>query len=297
MPDTTNITGAGVINLASKYEKKVQERFTIASKTEASTGHDYNFVGVKTVQIPIIDVAEMNDYTRVGSNRYGTPKELGDTLQELTLNKDRSFTFTIDKGNAVQQFNIKNANRALRRQIDEVVIPEIDTYRLLKWATGNGLSAGNAVLSSNDGTLTELNIVSKIFEASAKMNDEKVPVGGRTLFIPELTFVKFRLADVVMAADGIAAGNIQNGYRGDIDGMRVVTVPSSLWPTGGYNFIIKLKGATVDPVQLREYKIHTDPPGINGALVEGRIIYDSFVLDTEAKGIFVSRTTTTGGTG
>lgn len=295
MPDTTNITGAGVINLASKYDKKVQERFTIASKTEASTGHDYNFVGVKTVQIPIIDVAEMNDYTRVGTNRYGTPKELGDTLQELTLNKDRSFTFTIDKGNAVQQFNIKNANRALRRQIDEVVIPEIDAYRLTKWATGNGLSTGSSVLSSNDGTLTELNIVSKIFEASATMSDNKVPVGGRTLFIPELTFVKFRLADVVMAADGIAKDNIQNGYRGDIDGMRVVTVPSSLWPTG-YNFIIKLKGATVDPVQLREYKIHTDPPGINGALVEGRIIYDSFVLDTKAKGIFVSRTATgTGG--
>jgi len=123
------------------------------------------------------------------------------------------------------------------------------------------------------------------------MSDEKVPVAGRTLFIPELTFVKFRLADVVMAADGIATGNIQNGYRGNIDGMRVVTVPASLWPTG-YNFIIKLKSATVDPVQLREYKIHTNPPGINGNLVEGRVIYDSFVLDTKAKGIFASKTAT-----
>lgn len=294
--DTTNITGAGYVNLASKYDKKVQERFTLASKTDAATGHDYDFVGVKTVQIPIIDTASMNDYSRVGSNRYGTPKELGDALQELTLSKDRSFTFTIDKGNAVQQYNIKNANRSLRRQIDEVVIPEIDAYRLLKWATGNGLSDGVSILSSNDGTLTKANIVEKIFEASATMSDNKVPVAGRTLFIPEMMFVKFRLADVVMAADGINAQNIQNGYRGDIDGMRVVTVPSSLWPEG-YNFIIKLKGATVDPVQLKEYKIHDNPPGINGNLIEGRVIYDAFVLDTKAKGVFVSTTSAGGATG
>ena len=296
MADTTNITGAGVINLAKKYDQKVQERFTLMSKTDAATGQDYNFVGVQTVQIPIIDTAEMHDYSRVGSNRYGTPKELGDALQELTIAKDRSFTYTVDKGNAVQQYNIKNANRSLRRQIDEVVIPEIDAYRLLKWATGNGLSDGVSILSSNDGTLTKANIVEAIFEGSATMTDNKVPVAGRTLFIPELVFVKFRLADVVMGADAINAQNIQQGYRGMIDGMRVVTIPSSLWPEG-YNFMIKLKGATADPVQLKDYKIHDNPPGVSGNLIEGRVIYDAFVLDTKAKGIYVSTTSAGGATG
>ena len=290
--DTTHITGAGYVNLAEKFDPKVQERFKLASRTEASVGNEYSFVGVKTVQVPIIDVAEMNDYVRYGSNRYGTPKELGDALQELTISKDRSFTYTIDKGNAVQQYNIKNANRSLRRQIDEVVIPEIDTYRLGSWAAGKGLSAGNSIQSSYDGTLTKSNILEKIFTAGAKMNDEKVPAVGRTLYIPEMTFVKFRLADVVMGVDAIAKENIQNGYRGMIDGMRVVTVPSSIWPkvdnADVYNFIIHTKGATVDPMQLREYKIHDNPPGINGNLVEGRVIYDSFVLDTKAKAIFVS---------
>ena len=28
------------------------------------------------------------------------------------------------------------------------------------------------------------------------------------------------------------------------------------------------------PVKLDEYKIHQDPPGISGELVEGRIVYD-----------------------
>ena len=46
-----------------------------------------------------VPTAAMNDYTKEGSNRYGTPKELENTVQELTMNQDRSFTFTIDRGN------------------------------------------------------------------------------------------------------------------------------------------------------------------------------------------------------
>ena len=44
--------------------------------------------------------------------------------------------------------------------------------------------------------------------------------------------------------------------------------------------------ATVAPTKLEDYKVHEDPPGISGALVEGRINYDAFVLDNKAKGIY-----------
>ena len=37
------------INLAEKYSQKVQERFTIGSKTDRYCGHDYEFTGVKTI--------------------------------------------------------------------------------------------------------------------------------------------------------------------------------------------------------------------------------------------------------
>ena len=209
----------------------------------------------------------------------------------MQLTKDRSFAFTIEKGNAKQQFNIKQANACLKREIDEVITPEIDTYRMAKWVAGNGLSGGVSVLSSNDGVLTKSTIVEAIFIASATMSDEKVPKTGRTLFIPELTFVKFQMADVVMGgSDSLTAENVRRGYRGTIDGMDVVTVPSSIFPEN-INFFIKLKGATVDAMQLKDYRIHKDPPGISGDLVEGRYIYDSFVLDTKAKGIYVSSTT------
>lgn len=276
------------INLADKYAKKVAERFSLGSKTDAYAGHDYEFAGVKTIKIYSIDTVAMTDYTRSGTARFGAMTELGDTVQELTLAKDRGFTFSIDAGNASEQFNIKQANAALKRQIDEVVTPEVDAYRLNAWATGNGLTTGE-ILTTTDGELDADNIAEAIFTANAKMSDEKVPLNGRTLFIPELTFVKFKLSSIVMGADGIAAENLRRGYKGTIDGTAVVTVPSSLFPAG-VNFLLKHKGATVDPMKLKNYRVHKNPMGVDGDVVEGRIIYDSFVLDTKAKAILVSKT-------
>ena len=280
------------INLAEKYAKKVQERFSLGSLTDRYVGKDYDFDGVNKITIYKIDTVATTNYTRSGTARFGSLTELGDTVQTMTLTQDKAFTFSIDAGNKAQQFNIKQANACLKREIDEVITPEIDTYRMLKWTSGNGLSTGFSVLSSNDGVVTKTNILEKIFEAGAKMSDEKVPKVGRTLFIPELTFVKFKLSDVVTgSSDTLTTENVRRGYRGQIDGMDVVTVPSSIFPAN-INFFIKLKGATVDAMQLKNYRVHKNPMGVDGDVVEGRYIYDSFVLDTKAKGIYVSKTAT-----
>lgn len=276
------------INLATKYEPKVAERFSLASKTDKYVGKDYDFVGVKTIKIWSVDTVEMTDYTRSGASRFGELTELGDTVQELTLAKDRAFTFSIDAGNASEQFNIKQANAALKRQIDEVITPEIDAYRLNAWATGKGLSGDHAVLTATL-SLTKSNILEAIFNASAAMSNEKVPAAGRTIFIPELTYVKFKLSDVVTGgSDTLTTENVRRGYKGTLDGMDVVTVPDSYMPSG-VNFIIRYKGATVDPMKLKNYRVHKNPMGVDGDVVEGRIIYDSFVLNTKAKGIFVHK--------
>lgn len=277
------------INLASKYEKKVAERFSLGSKTDKYCGHDYEFTGVKTIKVYSIDTVPTTDYTRSGNARFGELTELGDTTQELTLSQDKAFTFSIDAGNASEQFNVKQANACLKRQIDEVITPEIDAYRLAKWVAGNGLTGSNAVLSKVDGTLDKTTIVDAIFTANATMSDNKVPMNNRVLFIPELTFVQFKLSDVVMGADGVAAENLRRGYKGTIDGVDVVTVPASMFPAG-CNFVLKYKGATVDVMKLKNYRVHKNPMGVDGDVVEGRYIYDSFVLDSKCKGIYVSKT-------
>ena len=54
----------------------------------------------------------------------------------MTIAKDRSFTFTIDRKSYDDTMMTMEAGRALRRQIDEVVIPEVDTYRIGKLVSG-----------------------------------------------------------------------------------------------------------------------------------------------------------------
>ena len=45
------------------------------------------------------------------------------------------------------------------------------------------------------------------------------------------------------------------------------------------------------PLKLQDYRIHSDPPGISGSLVEGRVVYDAFVLQNKAKAIYYQATT------
>lgn len=283
------------INLITEYQKKIAERFTLGSLTDEAAGHDYDFAGAKTIEVLSVDTVETVDYTRSGTARYGDVTELGDTKQTLTLAVDKGFTFSIDAGNASEQYNVKQANRCLKREWDEVCTPEIDAYRLSAWANGKGLSSGKSILSASGETLTRENIVESIFTGSARMSDKKVPRKNRYLFIPELTFVRFQLADVVLGGGQLNKEAVEKGFRGTIDGMKVITVPSSLWPslTGGsatLNFIIKYKGSTVDPMKLKNLRVQKNPMGIDGDVVEGRYIYDSFVKDASCDGIFISTT-------
>ena len=60
-----------------------------------------------------IPTVPLNNYTRKGTSRYGTPDELQDDVDTYQLKTDKSFTYTIDKGNQQDQFNIKDAGRSL----------------------------------------------------------------------------------------------------------------------------------------------------------------------------------------
>jgi len=280
----------GTINVASLYEKKLEERFSIGSKTNAFAGKKYDFIGAKSIEIITADRVDLVDYTRSGQNRFGTIYELGDTKQTLTMTRDRAFTFSIDKANASDQFNIKQANARLKDHWDNVVTPEVDKWRLAKWAAGNGLTTGNTILTNaTPAALSKDNILGAIFDASAAMSDELVPVTNRVLFIGERDFVKFKLADQVVGGAQLNKQAIAQGYKGTIDGIQIVTVPSSYMPakTG---FIMKWKGATVDPIKLKTLRVQRTPLGIDGDVVEGHIYYDAFVLDAKCKGVYAYKT-------
>lgn len=269
------------INLAEAFSKKVAEAFKQDSLTDSATGHDYSFSGTRTVRVWSVDTVPLVDYQRTGSNRYGTPVELGDTVQEMTMRDEKSWTFTIDKGNQSDQYNIKGATRAAKRQIEQQVIPYVDKYRFREWCTNAGIIEGLSAAP------TKGDIVDAIFDAGAAMSDRLVPWSNRTLYIPNEYFKLLALSDQFISIEALGKKSVSKGEVGEIDNMVVKRVPASYLPAGVY-FLVKYKGSTVDPVKLNDMKIHQDPPGIGGNLLEGRIYHDSFVLGTKADGLYVA---------
>ena len=94
-------------NYAEKYSSKVDERFSLASLTNAAISNDYDFVGVNAVNVYSIPTVALGDYTMSGTSRYGTATELNDTVQTLTLTQDKAFTFTLDKRNQEDSANAR----------------------------------------------------------------------------------------------------------------------------------------------------------------------------------------------
>ena len=272
------------INYATKYHSKVAERFKKGSITNAAAGNEYSFVGAKTIVISSVDVVPLNDFDReAGSNRFGAVTNLGDTKQEMQMTQDKSFVFAIDAGDNSDQAIDKAAGKALRRQIDEVVNPHVDKYRLGKWSEG-----GMTVMSGSTSALTKSTILSAIIKAGGEMSNALVPEGGRTLYIPIRNYQLLVQADAVVSISdaGMAADAVEKGVVGMINGNKVVPVPDGWFPEG-VEFMVKHKGCTVDPVKLANYYIRRDAQGFDGPVVEGRIYFDSFVIEAKKAGIAV----------
>lgn len=267
-------------NLATKYSNKVDERFTKVSQAMMALNNDYEFTGAETVKVYSIPVVPMTDYKRTGANRYGVPDDLQRNVQTLTVKRDRAFTFIIDKGDKVQSQMVMDAGKALSRQVNEVWVPEFDAYvfrTLAHAATTHG--------GINKTAITKDNAYEMFLHGQEYLGDRNVPDSGRVCFC-SYRFANLLKQDPAFVKYGDKAQDmIIKGVIGEVDGTKIVKVPSSRLPAGCAFLLVHPSAATA-PKQLETYKTHDDPPGISGWLVEGRVVYDCFVLNEKADGVY-----------
>ena len=270
------------VNLAAKYSSQVDEVIRKGLLSTPGTNNDVEFGGAQTVTVYSVETAPLNDYNAGGGmNRYGEPVELQDSTQEMKMTQQKSFTFTIDKTfEADSPAGVRNAGRALQRQIEQVIIPEIDRYRFLKLSENAG--------TKSYGALTAENAYEMFVAANTAITDEEFPVENRVAFCSN-GFIELLKSDPIhfTKATEIAQDRIVfKGMVGDCDGVAVIAVPKRRLPAG-VSFIITHPMCAPAPVKLQEYKIHKDPPGIAGNLVEGLVYHDIFVFDNKKKAISV----------
>lgn len=272
------------VNLFKGFDmKKMALKYAQESLVASKLSNNYDFTGNKSVTVMTPVTVAMSEYNREASgNRYGTPTELQDTTQEMIVNQDRSFTLIIDKGNYEDQGRLKRARAIVAQQLRERAIPEMDKYMLGELVKNAGTTA--------TGTPSKTNICELITAGTTALDDAEVPASNRTLFITAKNYAMLRLSPEFIGVDRLADKSLSKGVVGEYDGMAVVKVPAGRVPEG-MNFVIVHRDAATAPIKLDEHKIHEDPPGISGALIEGRQYYDCFVLDAKAKGVYAHTTT------
>lgn len=265
------------INLTTRFSGQVDEVINNGALSTPSVNSDYSFVGAQTVKVYSFDVVPIGDYTRSGSNRYGSPSELEDAVQEMTMSQDKAFTFTVDKGNASDtEPGVREAGKQLRRQTDLAIIPMLDQYRFTKIAN----AAAHKFYATT--ALTSSTAYSAFLAANEAIDEEDVPAEGRVCNASPAFLNLIKQDSNFIKSGDLSQRTLFNGQVGEIDGVAIIKVPSKRLPAG-LLFEITHKSATTAPVKINEYKLHTDPPGISGMLAEGRIYHDAFVLNNKAR--------------
>lgn len=277
------------IELTTKYEPYVDEMFSTQAKFPLVTNQDFDFDGANTVKIYKISTGEMYDYGRNGAkdksywSRYGNVDTLDATTETMVLKNDRSFTFVIDTLDEDETAMALDAASALARQVREKVIPEVDKYAF-------GVIASGAGTKPDAISLTPENVYQEIIKGNAELDNAEVPEIGRVLIVsPTTYYIMKQCKDIVLNTD-MGSEMVTRGVIGNLDGLFVLRVPASRLPEN-FGFMIAHSCATVAPVKLENYFVHANPPGINGTLVEGRIVYDAFVLDNKKKAIYYQEVT------
>ena len=275
------------IELAAKYAAQTDELFKAESKISLLTNTDYDWTGAHAVKLYKISTSPLNNYTRnvfdspddsiEQLSRYGKLLDLSATTEELLLKHDRSFIFNVDKLDTDETLGQLEAGTALARELREVVVPEVDSNAYKVMTEGAGVKADPKALDKS-------NIYAAVLAASQALDDAEVPETERVLVVTPATFALLKQA-VEFDHTEIGADMRTRGVVAMLDGAMVVKVPSIRLPEN-FGFMLAHPSATVAPVKLEDYGVHDDTPLASGAIVTGRICYDTFVLDNKKTGIY-----------
>lgn len=277
----------------------VYKRASVTARLDGQTQTPVKFDGTGIIEIAKISAVGLGNYSRSGGYPNG---DVTAVWEELQLAVERGRKFTVDRADNDESLGI-----LLGRLIDEwmrtQVTPEIDAYRLAKYAGVSG------ILTGTPGTLsTPQAVLDAVDAASLAMDEAEVPEEGRVLFISSTCNRLLRAAITrILQNEGSADRRLTR-----LDEIDIQPVPQSRLKTsidldpgatssaGGFtpsagakdiNFELIHRDAVVQAVKLNQVKYFS--PDVNqqsdGHLWQYRLYHDAFGLENKAKGIYLHR--------
>ena len=269
------------VNLVTNYAPQVEKKFTLDSVVMGKAKGKYSWDGARTVKAIIPTTQSLTDYDATASaNRFGTPAELQDTVATYEIAKNRSFSIVIDKENNTSQKMVKAAGDMMKYEVEDVMIPEFDAWCLGKWAAGAGQYHVNA-------SLTKSNIVGEIADCLAALINYKTPTNGLIAWVGASNVSLLLQSPEFVNIDSLGKEATKKGVLGEVHGVQIIRVPDSYLPNG-VNFIMAHPRALLAPVKIKTLRILTDAQGFDGSVLEGRMMYDAFVVKAKEKAVIQS---------
>jgi len=270
------------INLMTEYSPVIEKRYVLGSLVWGKAKTKYDFTGVNTVKKLTPQTQSLNDYNpNAAGSRFGAISEIEDVENTYTITKNKAFNMSIDATYNTQQKMIKRSGAMLKMQTDEVVIPEKDKYALSIYASASG------VQTSVDGTLTSANVLEKVIKANVALVNEKVPEENLIMWVGASTYGEMQTAEKFVNLRNLGEKAVGKGIVGEMSGIKICRVPDSYLPAN-VNFICVDTYAVMNVDKHKLLRIKTDSDQLDGALLQGHLMYDAFVVNQKKKGVYIS---------
>ena len=301
MATTVTAPVSNSVALAEKYVPILDEIYKEGSKTSIldTPAEAVQFIGAKTIKLFNGSTVGLGDHSRNSGFQVG---DVTTGWETYALNVDRARSMMLDS-----QDQDESLNMALGLTIGEFervhVIPELDAYRLAKYA-GYVQTGAKTAVSDPEGA--GVNIAEQLDSAMAYMDEKEVPHEGRIAFISPKAYenLKANVSRFTM--------NLEKDINNNItmyNDLRLIKVPQSRFATvctlntapnssdaGGFtlsgnngNFLI------VHPSAVMQVVKHVVPrlfaPSVNqqadAFLVQYRIYHDCFVKAQKLDGLYL----------
>ena len=305
-------SAVGAVNYATEYLRALEQAFpyvlNFGALYSTPNNNRFRWVNAKTIEIPSISTTG-----RVNADRDTVAfaqRNYDNKWETKTLSNERKWStlvhpMDIDQSNMVN--TIANITRVFN---EEQKFPEMDAYTISHlyslWTTSvTGDSAHGAYVgkTADSTVLTVANILSVFDAMMLKMDNARVPVNGRILYVTNE--VKSMLKNAQIDANNTLGRsiNVETGPNGidrrinRLDEVQVIGVPAELMKTAydfttGWtpaasakqiNMFLVHPGAVITPVSYTFSRL--DAPS---AMSEGKYVYyeesfeDVFILNKKA---------------
>ena len=287
------------LNYAKEYSQALAQAFPYAlyfgALYNTPNNGRYKWTGAKTIEIPTISTTGRVDADRdtIGN----AARNYNNAWEPKVLENQRKWSTLIHPADIDQTNYVTSIANITQVYNEEQKFPEMDAYTVSKiyadW-TGQSKTASTTVLTE-DNVLTEFDALME------KMDEARVPVTGRILYVtPAINTLIKNAKQITRTINVESAGSTINRKVSRIDEVEIIAVPSTLmktaydfttgWAAGGgakqiHMFLVH-PVAVITPVSYQFAQL--DEPS---ATTEGKYYYyeesfeDVFILNKKADAI------------